>query len=161
MFTVLCACVLCGFWCCACGTQFVALQSDAAQPLLQRTGITHADIDKGFALISSGDAGGADEHAGAGHSDVVHRAAAAVYAVGEQLPPPWSHLARAVRAVVPLSLADRMYYFVADNRKKWFGEYETCPADDREDVLVRCLDRSSMEASTAPTYADIKTTRAR
>ena len=60
----------------------------------------------------------------------------AVLRIVESLGGGW-HLARPLR-LVPQTLRDRVYDFVAKNRYRWFGKRETCrfPSDaDRERFL--------------------------
>ncbi len=52
-------------------------------------------------------------------------------AIGRALPPPWSALAAAAR-IIPSTLRDVIYDFIARHRIRWFGKADACslPSDD-------------------------------
>jgi predicted DCC family thiol-disulfide oxidoreductase YuxK len=56
--------------------------------------------------------------------------AGAVLFVMKQLGPPWSWLA--VFGVFPSTLLDRVYDWIARNRYRFFGRYESCPIPNVE-----------------------------
>jgi predicted DCC family thiol-disulfide oxidoreductase YuxK len=89
---------------------FGALQSRAAEPLLERAGLGASRPDSLVVVDPDGAAW--------------VRSAAALR-VARRLRPPWPQLA-AIAALVPRALRDAVYDHVARRRYRWFGRRETC-----------------------------------
>lgn len=100
---------------------FAPMQSRAGQMLLARHGLPPADWDS-FVLIDG---------------DRVLTKSRAALAVMRRLRAPWRWLR--VATVVPRSLADRLYDWVARNRYGWFGRNDACFLPSPEE-RARCLD---------------------
>jgi predicted DCC family thiol-disulfide oxidoreductase YuxK len=94
--------------------RFASLQSDFAAKVLQRHGIDPKDLDT-MHLIENYEQPG---------ERVLQRSDAIVRA-GRELGGLWGASA-AVAGVVPRALRDPFYRFVARNRYRVFGKYDTC-----------------------------------
>jgi predicted DCC family thiol-disulfide oxidoreductase YuxK len=98
--------------------RFASLQSDFAARVLTRHGIDPKDLDTVQVVINYDRT---DER-------ILNRSDA-ILGAGQQLGTPWSTLATIAR-VVPRALRDVVYGFVARNRYRVFGKYETCMLPD-------------------------------
>ena len=98
--------------------RFASLQSDFAAKVLQRHGIDPNDLDT-LHFVENYEQ--PDEHVWQ-RSDAVLRA-------GRELGGLWSALA-ALAKIVPRPLRDLFYRFVARNRYRVFGKYDTCMLPD-------------------------------
>ena len=98
--------------------RFASLQSDFAVRVLTRHGIDPKDLDTVQVVVNYDRP---DEQV-VNRSDAVLRAA-------QELGLPWNILARVGR-IVPRPLRDMVYGFVARNRYRVFGKYETCMRPD-------------------------------
>ena len=98
--------------------RFASLQSDFAAKVLHRHGFDPKDLDTLHVVENYEQP---DERL-LQRSDAVLRA-------GRELGGHWSVLA-AIAKVVPRSLRDIVYRFVAQNRYRVFGKYETCMLPD-------------------------------
>ena len=107
--------------------RFASLQSDFAEKVLRRHGFDPKDLDTLHVVENYEQP---DERM-LQRSDAVLRAA-------RELGGHWSVLA-AVAKIVPRSLRDIAYRFVAQNRYRVFGKYETCMLPD-PDQRSRFLD---------------------
>src|ERR1051325_8710818 len=94
--------------------RFASLQSDFAAKVLQRHGIDPKDLDT-MHLIENYDQ--PDER--------VLQRSTAILRAGRELGGFWAALA-AVAGVVPRALRNPVYRFVARNRYRVFGKYDTC-----------------------------------
>lgn len=94
--------------------RFASLQSDFAARVLQRHGVDPKDLDTMHVIENYEQP---DERV-LQRSDAILRA-------GRELGSFWSVLAAAGR-VVPRALRDPFYRFVARNRYRVFGKYDTC-----------------------------------
>jgi predicted DCC family thiol-disulfide oxidoreductase YuxK len=100
--------------------RFAPLQSQFATSLLKRHGRDPHDLDTVYVVV---DQGLATEH-------VLDRSDAILF-LFQQLGGIWS--AAATMKVLPRSLRDELYKFVARNRYRVFGRYESCMLpDDRQ-----------------------------
>ena len=107
--------------------RFASLQSDFAEKVLRRHGFDPKDLDTLHVVENYEQS---DERL-LQRSDAVLRA-------GRELGGHWSVLA-AIAKIVPRSLRDIAYRFVAQNRYRVFGKYETCMLPD-PDQRRRFLD---------------------
>lgn len=114
--------------------QFAALQSDAAQEMLQRHGVTiGADNDKtllqSVVLIEDG---------------AVYRRSTAALRIARHLEGAWSLLYAFI--MVPRAVRDAVYDWIATRRYDWFGRRATCrvPTPAMHD---RFLDASAPEGA--------------
>ena len=98
--------------------RFASLQSDFAARVLTRHGINPKDLDTLHVVINYE----RPEEEVLNRSDAILRA-------GSELGTPWRTMATIAR-VVPRSLRDLVYRFVARNRYRVFGKYETCMLPD-------------------------------
>ena len=98
--------------------RFASLQSEFAERVLARHGIDPKDLDTVQVVVNYDRP---DEQV-VNRSDAVLRA-------GQELGLPWNILARLGR-IVPRPLRDVVYGFVARNRYRVFGKYETCMLPD-------------------------------
>lgn len=93
---------------------FASLQSDFAAKVLSRHGIDPKDLDTLHVV----------EHYEQPDERVLNRSDAILRA-GRELGGPWAFLAT-LGKVVPRPLRNLVYRFVATNRYRMFGKYETC-----------------------------------
>ena len=98
--------------------RFASLQSDFAARVLSRHGIDPKDLDTVQVVVNYEQS---DEQV-VNRSDAVLRAA-------QELGMPWNILTTIAR-IVPRALRDVVYGFVARNRYRVFGKYETCMLPD-------------------------------
>jgi len=98
--------------------RFASLQSHFAERVLTRHGIDPKDLDTVQVVINYDRP---DEQV-VSRSDAVLRASA-------ELGMPWNALAATAR-IIPRALRDVAYRFVARNRYRVFGKYETCMLPD-------------------------------
>ena len=98
--------------------RFASLQSEFAERVLTRHGIDPKDLDTVQVVVNYERP---DERV-LGRSDAILRA-------GNELGMPWNVLATIAR-IVPRALRDVVYFFVARNRYRVFGKYETCMLPD-------------------------------
>jgi predicted DCC family thiol-disulfide oxidoreductase YuxK len=98
--------------------RFASLQGDFAADLLRRHGIDPTDLDTMHLVINYGQP----------KERVLNRSDAALRA-GRELGGIWGTLA-AIALVIPRGLRDFVYGFVARNRYRVFGKYETCMLPD-------------------------------
>jgi predicted DCC family thiol-disulfide oxidoreductase YuxK len=98
--------------------RFASLQSDFADKVLRRHAIDSKDLDT-FHLVENYEE--ADER--------VYQRSDAILGVGRELGGGWAMLAATAR-VLPRSLRDVLYRFVARNRYSVFGKYEACMLPD-------------------------------
>jgi predicted DCC family thiol-disulfide oxidoreductase YuxK len=98
--------------------QFASLQSDFAAKVLGRHGLDPKDLDTVYVVVNHD---GPDEMV-LDRSDAVLRA-------WEELGGAWKLLA-AISRVVPRGLRDVVYRFVATNRYRVFGKFDTCMLPD-------------------------------
>jgi predicted DCC family thiol-disulfide oxidoreductase YuxK len=94
--------------------RFASLQSDFAVKVLQRHGIDPRDLDT-MHLIENYEQPG----------ERVLQRSDAILRAGRELGGAWSVLS-AVAGVVPRALRNVVYRFVARNRYRVFGKYDTC-----------------------------------
>jgi predicted DCC family thiol-disulfide oxidoreductase YuxK len=94
--------------------RFASLQSDFAAKVLQRHGINPKDLDT-LHLIENYEQPG----------ERVLQRSDAILRAGRELGGFWSGLATAAN-VIPRALRDVVYRFVARNRYRVFGKYDTC-----------------------------------
>jgi predicted DCC family thiol-disulfide oxidoreductase YuxK len=90
--------------------RFAPLQSEVGRALLVRHGLDADTLDTVVFLDAAG----------------VHLRSDASVAILRALGPPWSALA--VLGVLPRSVRDAGYDWIARNRYRWFGQKDTCPA---------------------------------
>jgi predicted DCC family thiol-disulfide oxidoreductase YuxK len=109
--------------------RFASLQSDFAAKILTRHGIDPKDLDTVQVVTNYEQP---DERV-LGRSDAILRASS-------ELGMPWTALATIAR-IVPRALRDIVYGFVARNRYRVFGKYETCMLPD-PNQKHRFLDQS-------------------
>ena len=100
--------------------RFAPLQSEFAQSLLQRHGLNPLDFDTVVVLPNFGQP---DERA-------LVRSEAALFSIG-QLGRPWRFLS--VARVIPRSIREAAYRFIARRRYRMFGKYDACPIPRPED----------------------------
>jgi predicted DCC family thiol-disulfide oxidoreductase YuxK len=93
--------------------RFAALQSEFARAVLTRHGCEAGALDTMYLLLG---AGSAAERL-LGRSD-------AILAVLQELGGAWRALA--LLRLLPRSLRDRAYDFIARHRYRWFGRYDQC-----------------------------------
>lgn len=98
--------------------RFASLQSEFASRVLNRHNIDPKDLDTVQVVINY-------ERA---EERILSRSDAILHAVGE-LGLPWNVLGATAR-IVPRALRDAAYRFVARNRYRVFGKYETCLLPD-------------------------------
>lgn len=98
--------------------QFASLQSDFAAKVLGRHGINPKDLDSVHVVVNYGRP---DEQI-FGRSDAVLRS-------WDELGGAWKLLA-AISRIVPRAVRDLAYRFVATNRYRVFGKFETCMLPD-------------------------------
>ena len=98
--------------------RFASLQSDFAERVLTRHGISPKDLDTVHVVVDYE----RPQEQVLNRSDAVLRA-------GCELGMPWKFLATTAR-IVPRPLRDGVYRFVARNRYQVFGKYETCMLPD-------------------------------
>jgi predicted DCC family thiol-disulfide oxidoreductase YuxK len=101
--------------------RFGTLQSERAAELLVSRGLS-ADYDESMVVVDDGTA--------YTESDAVVRLA---WLLGF----PWA--VGAVAALVPSSLRDRLYRWIANNRYDWFGKRDACLSPD-EELRARFID---------------------
>jgi len=94
--------------------RFASLQSDFAAKVLQRHGIDPKDLDT-LHLIENYEQPG----------ERVLQRSDAILRAGRELGGFWSATAAAAK-VIPRALRDVIYRFVARNRYRVFGKYDTC-----------------------------------
>jgi predicted DCC family thiol-disulfide oxidoreductase YuxK len=107
--------------------RFASLQSDFAEKVLRRHGFDPKDLDTLHVV----------ENYEQPKERLLQRSDAVLRA-GRELGGHWSVLA-AIAKIVPRSLRDIAYRFVAQNRYRVFGKYETCMLPD-PDQRSRFLD---------------------
>ena len=98
--------------------RFASLQSDLAEKVLRRHGFDPKDLDTLHVVENYEQP---DER--------VFQRSDAVLRAGRELGGHWSVLAAIVK-IVPRPLRDVAYRFVAQNRYRVFGKYETCMLPD-------------------------------
>lgn len=98
--------------------KFASLQSDVATTVLTRHGINPADLDTMHVVIDYDQ----PEERVLNRSDAVLRAS-------RELGGKWKVLA-SIAQVIPRSLRDVAYGFVARNRYRVFGKYDSCMLPD-------------------------------
>jgi len=98
--------------------RYASLQSDFAARVLQRHGIDPKDLDT-LHVVENFDQ--PDER--------VLQRSGAVLRAGRELGGVWSGLS-SVAKVIPRALRDVVYRFVARNRYRVFGKYDTCMLPD-------------------------------
>jgi predicted DCC family thiol-disulfide oxidoreductase YuxK len=98
--------------------RFASLQSEFAERVLTRHGIDAKDLDTVQVVVNYE----RPEERVLGRSDAILRASA-------ELGMPWNVLA-GISRIVPRALRDVIYRFVARNRYRVFGKYETCMLPD-------------------------------
>jgi predicted DCC family thiol-disulfide oxidoreductase YuxK len=94
--------------------RFATLQSDYARGVLARHGRDPRDLDTSYLLLD----------AGTPRERLLARSDAAL-AVLQRLGAPWRALSLA--RLLPRTLRDRGYAFLARRRYAWFGRYGQCP----------------------------------
>jgi predicted DCC family thiol-disulfide oxidoreductase YuxK len=94
--------------------RFASLQSDFAAKVLQRHGIDPKDLDTLHVIENYEQPG-----------ERVSQRSDAILRAGRELGGFWSVLAVAAN-VIPRALRDVVYRFVARNRYRVFGKYDTC-----------------------------------
>jgi predicted DCC family thiol-disulfide oxidoreductase YuxK len=94
--------------------RFASLQSDFAAKVLQRHGIDPKDLDTLHVIENYEQPG-----------ERVLQRSNAILRAGRELGGFWSASAGAAR-IIPRSLRDVIYRFVARNRYRVFGKYDTC-----------------------------------
>jgi predicted DCC family thiol-disulfide oxidoreductase YuxK len=94
--------------------RFASLQSDFAEKVLRRHGFDPKDLDTLHVVENYEQPG-----------ERLLQRSDAVLRAGRELGGHWSVLAAAAK-IVPRSLRDIAYRFVAQNRYRVFGKYETC-----------------------------------
>ena len=107
--------------------RFASLQSDFAEKVLRRHGFDPKDLDTLHVV----------ENYEQSNERLLQRSDAVLRA-GRELGCHWSVLA-AIAKIVPRPLRDIAYRFVAQNRYRVFGKYETCMLPD-PDQRSRFLD---------------------
>jgi predicted DCC family thiol-disulfide oxidoreductase YuxK len=107
--------------------RFASLQSDFAEKVLRRHGFDPKDLDTLHVV----------ENYEQPNERLLQRSDAVLRA-GRELGGHWSVLA-AIAKIVPRSVRDIAYRFVAQNRYRVFGKYETCMLPD-PDQRSRFLD---------------------
>ncbi len=100
--------------------QFAPLQSELAQTLLRRYGLDPNEFDT---VVVLADFGQPAERA-------LTRSQAALWAIG-RLGGIWRMFV--VAKVIPLSLREALYKFIARRRYQVFGRYDECPLPKTED----------------------------
>jgi predicted DCC family thiol-disulfide oxidoreductase YuxK len=115
--------------------RFAPLQGELARDVLLRRGHNPDDLDTIY-VIAAWDTP---------RETVLARSRAILHALG-QLEGGWPMLARLAR-VVPVSLADAIYRFVARRRYRVFGKRASCAIPPRE-WIQRFTDRSSIYPRT-------------
>jgi predicted DCC family thiol-disulfide oxidoreductase YuxK len=100
--------------------RFAPLQSEFAQNLSQRHGLNAQDLDT---IVVIPDFGQPNER-------VLDRSEAALWSVG-QLGRPWRFLA--IARLIPRSIREAAYRFIARRRYRMFGKYDACPIPRPED----------------------------
>lgn len=98
--------------------RFASLQSDFAAKVLIRHGIDPRDLDTLHVVVNYEQ----PEERVLNRSEAVLRA-------GRELEVPWKTLATIAR-IIPRGLRDLVYRFVARNRYRVFGKYESCMLPD-------------------------------
>ena len=98
--------------------RFASLQSDFAERVLTRHGINPKDLDTLHVVVDYD----RPQEQVLNRSDAVLRA-------GRELGMPWTLLAVMAR-IVPRAIRDQAYRFIARNRYRVFGKYETCMLPD-------------------------------
>lgn len=98
--------------------RFASLQSDFAAKVLTRHGIDPKDLDTVQVVINYDRP---DER-------ILNRSDA-ILGASQELGNPWSTLATIAR-IIPRALRDVVYGFIAHNRYRVFGKYETCMLPD-------------------------------
>ncbi|HTR80618.1 MAG TPA: thiol-disulfide oxidoreductase DCC family protein [Bacteroidota bacterium] len=94
--------------------RFAALQSDAAQPLLKKFGLSGTGLS--FIVLVEG-----DEH---------YTKSAAVFRTMKHFRGGWKQLSGL--RVIPAPISDFVYDFVASHRYRWFGKYDQCVIPTQE-----------------------------
>lgn len=110
--------------------KFCALQSRAAQPLLQQFGLTQDDALKSITLVEG---------------DHAYRKSEAALRIASRLG--WPYAWAPAFMWVPECLRDTVYDAVAKNRYSLFGKSEECMIPTRN-VLSRFLDADEMKAAS-------------
>jgi len=95
--------------------RFAAQQSDAGGSLLAMAGEPASGSGDSVILIERG---------------VVHRRSTAALRIARRMRFPWTLMYGLI--IVPRSLRDRGYDFIAQNRYRWFGRQETCLVPSEE-----------------------------
>lgn len=98
--------------------KFASLQSDFASKVLARHGIDPKDLDTVHVLVNYELA----------EERVLNRSDA-VLSAGRELGGGWKMIAT-IAQVIPRALRDSVYRFVARNRYRVFGKYESCMLPD-------------------------------
>jgi predicted DCC family thiol-disulfide oxidoreductase YuxK len=98
--------------------QFASLQSDFAAKVLGRHGINPKDLDTVHVVVNHD----RPEEKILGRSDAVLRA-------WHELGGSWKLLS-SISSIIPRGLRDLVYRFVATNRYRVFGKFETCMLPD-------------------------------
>ncbi|XP_024385845.1 uncharacterized protein [Physcomitrium patens] len=107
---------------------FCAVQSKAAEPYLLLCGVTREDVLRRFVFIE-----------GPGE---IHHASTAALKVASYLPFPYSALS--VFFVIPATIRNAVYDYVAKRRYRWFGQSKECILPS-SDVLDRFIDKLEIQ----------------
>jgi predicted DCC family thiol-disulfide oxidoreductase YuxK len=116
--------------------RFCALQSAAAQPLLERHFISQAEALKSFILLDL-------------EENQIMRRSDAALTIASTLPQPWKSIGLAGRLCIPRFIRDGLYDLVAKNRYSIFGKMEEgdeCLMPTKK-ILSRFLDADEIRAS--------------
>jgi predicted DCC family thiol-disulfide oxidoreductase YuxK len=114
------------------GFHFAALQSPFAAGILARHGANAADLDTVYVVVNYGEPA----------EYLLDRGEAALYIL-RQLGGIWSVCAQ-IFELVPRSLRDIGYRWIARSRYRIFGRYDTCPLPTPE-TRARFLDRQNLD----------------
>ncbi|KAF5829410.1 hypothetical protein DUNSADRAFT_16109 [Dunaliella salina] len=109
---------------------FCSVQSQAAQPYLQRIGLNKEDVLRRFVFIENSD---------------WSAASTAAARVAKQMDPPWPLLGSTVMAF-PEPVRDAVYDFVAKHRYSLFGRTQKCQIPGLS-LLERFVDRDELLSS--------------
>jgi predicted DCC family thiol-disulfide oxidoreductase YuxK len=120
--------------------KFVALQSDAARPLLEHFNLSREEALQSIVFVDS---------------QIAYRKSAAALQISAYLPQPYKFLYLA--SCVPAPLRDVVYDCVAVNRYRVFGQSEECMRPT-PDIMARFLDAEEMKAARRRKPADASIT---
>ncbi len=111
--------------------RFASLQSDFAAGVLRRHGIDPADLDTLHVVVNYEQP-----------QELILNRSDAVLRAGRELGGGWKTLS-ALGRIIPRALRDLVYRFVARNRYRVFGKYETCmlpgPESAKQVSLIRLI----------------------